>query len=168
MNRIFLLAVALALASCGSHSKRAAPLLDDVRGYHDGVRWAYFAQAAVRLPGPERDAFIEEREDLADDLRIADYEITRVRYAAGKMAADVDVKYTWHLDSRGIVHTTTAREKWERRGKRWVLLEEERRRGEPMPGLAEPSDESDQAGEPDGEAIDGAATTSRRGDALPR
>lgn len=135
---IFSLALAAA-AGCGAaRLKKANHLLDDVRGYHDGIRWGKLAQAAVRLPPAERDAFVDEREELADELRIADVELVRVRYVKGQMRAKVRVQYIWHLDSRGIVHKTWADEIWERRGKRWILEDEHRAHGEPMPGLAEP------------------------------
>ena len=143
MTRSFLtiLVVSALAGGCVSNAKRANMLLEDVRGYHDGLRWQRFAQAVLRLPLAERDDFLEERDELAEDLRIGDWEIVRVNYTREAKRAKVVVKYTWHLDSRGIVHTTTATERWERRGKRWIVLEEERTRGEPMPGLAEPSEE---------------------------
>lgn len=141
-----LVAAALALAACGARPKRATALLDDVRGYHDGIRWEKFAQAAVRLPPPERDAFIEEREALAEDLRIADVELLRVHFVGnGKMRAKVLVRYTWLLDSRGIVHKTWAHEVWARRGKRWMIEKNQRSRGEPMPGLEEPPEAAEPA-----------------------
>ena len=137
-------AIAAAVAACGARPKRATLLLDDVHGYHDGVRWEKFAQAAVRLPVPERADFIEERLELAEELRIADVELIRVHYRGkGEMAAEVSVRYLWHLDSRGIVHKTWAREEWERQGKRWILTRQVRTRGEPMPGLEEPEDDGE-------------------------
>lgn len=135
---------ALVIPGCGGKLKRANHLLDDVRGYHEGIRWNKFDQAAVRLPLRERDAFVNEREELSEDLRIADYELLRVRYARGnKLEAKVRVRYDWHLDSRGILHKTWANEVWERQGKRWILKDEHRAHGEPMPGLAEKPDKDD-------------------------
>lgn len=154
MTKTMLISVAavalVSTAGCGaSRLKRANHLLDDVRGYHDGIRWGKLGQAAVRLPKAEREAFVNEREELADDLRIASYELVRVRYAKGKMRAKVRVQYVWHLDSRGIVHKTWANQEWERQGKRWILQDEHRAHGEPMPGLAEPPPKSDEAGDRD-------------------
>lgn len=140
MIRLAVLAALIAAAGCGTNKlKRANKLLDDVRGYHEAIRWNKPAQAAVRLPMAERDAFVNEREELAEDLRVSDYELVRVRYAKGnKLRAKVRVRYEWHLDSRGILHKTWANEEWERQGKRWILKDEHRAHGEPMPGLAEP------------------------------
>jgi hypothetical protein len=144
VTKMFSLSLALIMSfGCGaSRLKRANHLLDDVRRYHDGIRWGKLAQAAVRLPPAERDAFVNEREELGEDLRIADYELVRVRYVKGQMRAKVRVQYIWHLDSRGIVHKTWADQMWERLGKRWILRDEHRAHGEPMPGLAEPPPEA--------------------------
>ncbi len=133
-----------AIAGCASSPKRAEMLLDDVRGYHDGLRWHRLNLAVLRIAPPEREEFMAEREELVDDLRISDYEIVRVHYREKGVRAQVTVRYTWFLDSRGLVHRTTARELWERRGKRWLVVEEHRLRGKPMPGLAEAPEEPDE------------------------
>jgi hypothetical protein len=63
--------------------------------------------------------------------------MTRFEYDDSRFRAVVQVEYTWLLDSRGIVHTTVARQFWARHGDRWLLDREERLRGDPMPGVAE-------------------------------
>jgi hypothetical protein len=118
-------------------------LLDELRGYHEGLRWAQHGSAAVRIPPLEREDFLAERAELSD-LRIDEYEILRVTFADQRRRARADVSFTWHLDSRGIVHTTVTRQDWERVGKAWWLTGEVRLHGEPMPGVAEP----DERGEP--------------------
>ncbi len=144
MKKWAFLIIAILCACGGSSMKRANMLLDDVRGYHDGLRWERFSQAVLRLPPAERGEFLEVRDELSDDLRISDYDIVRVHYLKKDMRAEVVVKYMWHLDSRGIVHRTSAREIWERRGKRWILTSEIRSRGKEMPGLDEPEKEPEE------------------------
>jgi hypothetical protein len=108
--------------------------MDAVRTYNDGVRWERFTAAATAVPPRERDAFLDEREELADDLRISDYEVVRVK-DRGPDEADVQVKLTWYRDSVGTVRETWARQRWERQGKSWRITAEERVRGDDMPGL---------------------------------
>jgi hypothetical protein len=134
------LAVA-ATAACGAAPKSSETLMDSVRGYHDGLRWQRYPTAASMIPPAERDLFLDERDEIADDLRISEYEIMRVSFDDGQDRAVLRVRYTWHRDSEGIVHDTTAEQNWERHGKRWLLVEEERVRGEPMPGVPEPAEE---------------------------
>jgi hypothetical protein len=129
----------LALAACGGSSSRSADLLRDVRGYGNGLRWRDFPAAALRVAPARRDAFLEQREQLDEDLRIADWELTRLSYDDSGHRAQVHVEYTWLLDSRGVVHTTVTRQWWTRHGDRWLIDREVRVRGEPMPGLAEPA-----------------------------
>lgn len=123
----------LVLAACG-HVPRAEGLMDAVRTYNEGVRWERFTAAAATVPARERDAFLDEREELADDLRITDYEVVRVK-DKGPDAADVQVKMIWYQDSVGTVRETWARQRWERQGKAWRITGEHLVRGDDMPGL---------------------------------
>ena len=146
--RVLIVAVVagVAAAACGA-PQRPAELREDVREYGDGLRWANLPAAAAHSPTRERAEFIAEREELVDDLRIGDWEVERVDWKTPDRAAAVRVTWTWHLDSRGLVHKTVTEQQWERHGKRWFLIAEERRRGEPMPGVAEPRKPAEDAGD---------------------
>lgn len=133
MKAIALLLPAIALAACG-HAPRGETLMDAVRTYNDGVRWERFTAAAAAVPARERDAFLDEREELAEDVRISDYEVVRVS-DRGPDAADVQIKLTWYRDSVGTVKNTWARQRWERQGRAWRIIGERLVRGEEMPGL---------------------------------
>jgi len=133
--RAFLLGVVL--CACGSSPKDGEDLLGEVRFYSEGVRWKKYEDAAARIPPGEREAFLDQKESLDDELHIDDYEIARVKLKDGKEGAVVQVKYTWHLDSVGVVYDTVVEQIWERRGVRWLRVAESRKRGERMPGLDE-------------------------------
>ena len=134
-----LLPLLLLLApACGAASPKNADLVADVRGYSDGMRWRDFNASALRLKPAERTDFMDRREQLDEDLRIADWELKRLTYSDDRNRAEVHIEWTWLLDSRGIVHTTVTRQAWSRHGKNWILDREVRLRGEPMPGVAEP------------------------------
>lgn len=148
MRNLVLVAVTLAIGACGGSAKRSSDLLYDVRAYNEGVRWVKLPQAAVRILPSEREAFLDERESLEEELRIDDYEITRLKMKGKRQeTADVQIKWTWHMDSEGIVHTTTSKQEWRRYGKRWVMLKEAHVRGHEMPGLPEAVPESESEGE---------------------
>jgi hypothetical protein len=140
-------AVACVLAvagACGAASRHNGnDLVDQVRRYNEGLKWRRYPAAAVHIAPAERNAFLDERADLDDDLRIDLWELKRVGYTPGADRAQVRVEYTWHLDSRGIVHKTTSRQRWERHGDHWLVVDERRVRGEEMPGLPEPVPEED-------------------------
>jgi hypothetical protein len=131
----------VAACACGGGSKSSsAELVKDVRGYSNGLRWRDFPSAALRVAPRRRADFLDQREQLDADLRIADWEMIRLEYDDSNDRAEVSVEYTWLLDSRGIVHTTVTRQWWGRHGDRWLLEREVRVRGEPMPGVPDRSD----------------------------
>lgn len=136
-TRSLLLLLALA-GGCNAATPKNADLVADVRGYGEGLRWRDFNAAALRVRPAHRVVFLDQHEQLEEDLRIADWEMRRMTYSGDRNRAEVHIEWTWLLDSRGIVHTTVTRQAWTRRGKQWILEREERLRGEPMPGVAEP------------------------------
>jgi hypothetical protein len=133
------LVIGVGVGACAGSPRSNETLLDSVRTYHEGIRWSRIPVAASRVPAEERADFITAWDKLSDDLRITDYELVQV--AQGDQTSKVEVKYTWYLDSQGVVHETRAAEEWERHGKVWLRVSERRLRGEQMPGLAEPEPE---------------------------
>jgi hypothetical protein len=137
-------ALAASVAACGAAARRDV-FMETVQTYNDGVRWERFTAAAVAVPPAERDQFLDEREELAEDLRITEVDIVRVANHGDR--ADIQVKMSWYLDSQGTVNATWVRQRWERQGSAWRVVDERRVRGDRMPGLAEePVDDADDAG----------------------
>jgi len=137
-------------AGCGARANKGTNLIDDIHAYNDGVRWRQYPKAAAHIHPKERNAFIAELSAMEDELKIADWELVHVEYAGqDNDSATAQVRYTWLLDSRGIVHTTNTVQTWRRFGKQWLVVDEERVRGEPMPGIKEPDTDDD---ETDGKA----------------
>lgn len=147
MTRLFVAALVAAVGvGCGASARSGETLLESVRTYHEGIRWGRIPIAASRVPIRERADFISEWDQLADDLRITDYELVQVAEAG--RTARVEVKYTWYLDSRQVVHETRAAERWERQGPVWIKVDDRRAHGPEMPGLPEPDDASAAAAPP--------------------
>jgi len=136
---VLALAAAALASACGGTSSQSADLVRDIQGYGNGLRWRDFPAAALRVAPARREIFLEQREQLDSDLRVADWDMKRLEYDATRYRAQVQMEYTWLLDSRGIVHTTTVRQWWSRHGDRWLLDREVRVRGVPMPGIPEPA-----------------------------
>ncbi len=132
---IALAGIALAGPGCAATQRKAEPLDYSVRAYNDGVRWQRFDEAATRLPPDRRDDFLDQRDQLHEDLRVSDYEIIRVRHHSKGRQARVQIKYTWYLESNGKVHETHSVQTWHQGDTVWILRGERFLRGEPMPGL---------------------------------
>lgn len=130
-----LLPVLVLAAACAPPAGGGYALTDAVRTYTEGVRWERFEAAAAVVPPRERDAFLDERDELADDLRITDTEIVRVTERGNR--AEVQVRLSWYRDDEGVVRESVALQRWERQGKAWRLVAEWRARGDEMPGLRE-------------------------------
>ena len=130
------LILVLAAAGCGAVPKQPDTLGESIRSYNDGVRWGRLTVAAAKVPPRERAQFIDEMDERSEDVKITDYEILNVA-SSGARAAKVRIKMSWYLASKGTVHETHAEQTWERSGKAWFMVQEERVRGAEMPGLAE-------------------------------
>ncbi len=50
----------------------------------------------------------------------------------------IQVRFTWHLGSMGIVHETVVDEHWAKLGKSWRIISADHKRGEEMPAVIEP------------------------------
>lgn len=137
------LAVLVFASACVPPGGGGYQLTDAVRTYTEGVKWERFEAAAAVIPPRERDLFLDEREALADDLRITEAEIIRV--ADHGRTAEVQVRLSWYRDSEGVVHESVAAQRWERQGKAWRLVDEHRARGDEMPGLRETPEVSERA-----------------------
>lgn len=135
----------LIAAACGG-GQQTETLAESIRSFNEGVRWQRFEVAAVSIPPRERSNFVEAMDERTKDLRITDYEIVRVdRFSAA--AAKVQVKVSWYRDSEGLLKETHAMQRWERKGKAWLMVDQTRYRGDEMPGLLEPL--RDETAEPD-------------------
>lgn len=142
MKTTFLIGIALTFAlgaGCGGSAARTESFMTSMRTYNDGIRWQRWTHAASHIPAAERNAFLDERNDLEKELRIEGWELLRLDYSGERQSrATVRVRYTWYMDNEGVVHDTTTVQRWQRHGKRWLLEDETRSVGTKMPGVAEP------------------------------
>ena len=126
----------LVLAACGGGQGNTETLAESIRSFNEGVRWQRFEVAAVSIPPRERSSFVEAMDERTKDLKITDYEVVRVdRKSASE--ARVHVKVSWYKDTEGTLHETHAMQRWERKGKAWLMVDQTRYRGDEMPGLLE-------------------------------
>jgi hypothetical protein len=145
--------LAVCTAACATRQKKTETLLETSQRYQEGIRWQRFEDAASHVPPALREAFLDEHDELSEDLRIDDYEVIRVKFKKNNEEARVQVKYTWHRDSEGLVKETVTDQRWKLHGLTWLLEEEVVRRGEDMPGVKKkprkPADADDDTPGPD-------------------
>ena len=141
----------LFVAGCASLAPQGDALLESVRTYDEGLRWGRYSAAASRVPAREREAFLDERDELAKDLHITDYDLVKVGARRGDHAT-IEVKYSWFKETEGTLRETRATQQWERHGASWMLVDERRSHGPEMPGLREPATPLDRDADADADA----------------
>ncbi len=137
----FLLQAAIAIGCMSPGQRREDDLLRDARMFNDDFRWGRWDILGQSMT-PEENALFQERKNLVDDnLVLADYEVTSVKFLQGSQAATVDVKLEWYKKSDPIVRQATLQQLWEFRGGRWMMIKQRRVRGDRFPLVPEPSSE---------------------------
>jgi hypothetical protein len=152
MRILVALAAVASLGACATQQKKSESLKESSWHYQEGLRWARFEESAALVPPREREAFLDEHDKLADDLRIDDYDVVRIVYKSGSDEAQVQVKYKWHRDGEGLVKETVTEQRWKLHGTAWYLEDELKKRGEDMPGVDEASKKAQE--KPDGKPGD--------------
>jgi hypothetical protein len=132
--RLFIPLFVLA-AACGG-GQQTETLAESIRSFNEGLRWQRYEVAAVSIPPRERSSFVEAMDERTKDLKITDYEIVRVDRSSDTRAK-VHVKVSWYRDSEGLLKETHAMQRWERKGKAWLMVDQTRYRGDAMPGLVD-------------------------------
>ena len=132
----FLLALALAGCFVPSPNEREA-LRDQVREWHDDMRWSRFNAASMRMPPARRQRFLDQTRALENDVGMADCEILSVQ-PAGDGKAQVRAAFDWEAKQQELVRHTELSETWTRVGSDWVLTDVRVEKGEPLPFFAPP------------------------------
>lgn len=114
---------AACLAGCmGATPNQRDMLTDDVRGFHDGLRWRRFGDTAGRMLPEARTRFLERIRKLQDDFQVDDYEVIRTEpMADGRVV--VTVVMEWESRQAGVLRKSELSETWQRMGKRWYMVE---------------------------------------------
>ena len=125
----------VALAGCFVPSPNEKEALrDQVREWHDDVRWMRYPAASMRLPPARRQRFLEQTRALENEIGMADYEIISV-LPAGDGRAQVRASFDWEAKQTALLRHTELFELWQRVGNDWVLVDVRLEKGEPLPFL---------------------------------
>jgi hypothetical protein len=134
--------------------RREEDLLRDARMWNDEFRWGRWDVLGQSMPAEENELFQKRRRLVDDDLVMADYEVTAVKFLQSSQAATVDVRLEWYKKSEPSVRHATLQQRWEYRGGRWMMIKQRRVRGDRFPLVPEPAEAPDvpAAAEPDTES----------------
>jgi hypothetical protein len=135
------LSLALVLGCMTPTQRREDDLIHDARMWNDDFRWGRWDVVGLSLTAEENALFQERKNLVADDLVIADYEVTGIRFLEGSRAATVDVTLQWYRKSDPTVRQASVQQRWEQRAGRWMMIRQRRVRGDRFPLVPEPVEE---------------------------
>lgn len=117
--------------------RREDDLFKDARLFNDDFRWGRWDILGQSMP-PDENALFQERRNLVDDdLVLADYEVTAIRFHDRSEAATVEVSLEWYKKSDPSLRHASLQQRWEYRGGRWMMIKQRRVRGDRFPLVPE-------------------------------
>jgi hypothetical protein len=135
----FLLLANLLVACMTPNQRREDDLLREARSFNDDFRWARWDILGQSMT-PEENLLFQERKNLVDDnLVLADYEVTAIRFLQNSEAATVEVSLQWYKKNEPTVRKATLQQRWELRTGRWMMIKQRRVRGDRFPLVPEPT-----------------------------
>jgi hypothetical protein len=136
--RALVAAALLAIACMTPTQRREDTLIREARTFNDDLRWARYDQLSASLPREEAQLFMARANAVADDLVMADYEVTAINFAPGSEAATVAVQLQWYDRRASVLHSTNLEQRWEFRDGRWLVAKQRRVRGDRFPLIPDP------------------------------
>lgn len=132
------LAVLLGAACLTPTQRREETLVREARMFNDDLRWGRYEQLTASLPREEAQALLARVDAVAEDLVMADYEVTSITFHTGSEAATSMVKLDWYTRARPTLRSTTLEQRWEYKNGKWVCVKQRRVRGDRFPLVIEP------------------------------
>lgn len=110
-------------------------LTESIHRYNDAVRWNKYKVAASFVPAQERQTYIKRKQDMAESMRVLEYDLQEVEHNSHDSTARVTVRYTWLELPSNIVQRTRLRQHWTFGDAQWLLekSEEVKDKVEPVP-----------------------------------
>ena len=129
-----------AAASClTATQRREEDLRLEARLWNDDFRWGRWEIVGQSMTPEENELFQERRRLVDEDLVIADYEVTSIRFLPRSQAATVDVNLEWYRKTEPSVRRASLQQRWEHRAGRWMMIKQRRTRGNRFPLVPEPA-----------------------------
>ncbi len=140
-RRLGLLAMLLAgtVGCLTAGQRREEDLMLNARMWNDDFRWGRWEIVGQAMTPEENELFQERRRLVDEDLVIADYEVTSIRFLQQSRAATVDVKLEWYRKTEPSIRRASLQQRWEHRAGRWMMIRQRRVRGDRFPLVSEPA-----------------------------
>jgi hypothetical protein len=118
-------ASAALLLACQTPQEPKVTLAEQLRTYHQHLRWGRFQDAARYLEAGDREVFLGRHEEMGEDYKVIDFEIKNVEPSPDGQEAKVEINLQWVLEPSMTVHKDKLLQTWRLVGGAWTLTDEE-------------------------------------------
>jgi len=141
-----LLLVTLLLACSSMTESRDTDLRSVVKAFHHDLRWRYNRNAAASVDVRHSATFLDQLDDMKEDLNISEWEIRRVKLSVDGLRAEIRIRIKYFRMPSTVVKNEVIDQVWQQREKRWFLLSQ---KGGPFEFPPDEEPESEDAKTPD-------------------
>jgi|GEM_PF-1234818 len=138
------LAVASFVAGCMTPAQEKQDnLLRNSRELNNDIRWARYDTAAAHFEAAEGLRFLRRADLVAEELVIADHEMTSIKFDAPPVKAKTVAQFEWYMKNDLVIHKTLVEQSWELSSGTWRITSQRRLRGQRFPLVPEASPKND-------------------------
>lgn len=131
-NFIFVAAFIAGIATVsGCQATSHEALVEALDNYVRGVRWRNDELMARHIPNEDRNEF-DERSAALSEIRISHCELAQLVFLS-KDRAKAIIRVDWYSLRDGSIRSSIIEQTWERKNKEWLIVEQQKTRGAPMP-----------------------------------
>lgn len=112
---LLLVALAIGLAVSGCMRPQPSPgelLSRALTQYHSHLIFERFDEAAGFVPAPRRNEFMDYYKAQRGELRVLEFDVTRVEISSDEQYAHAEIMLRWHRLPSTTVETSTMTEEW--------------------------------------------------------
>ena len=135
-------AAASSVSACFSpKQQRQDTLLRLSREFNNDVRWGRYDMAAAQFSPVEASRFLKRVDLVAEELVIADHEMTSIKFEEPSSKAKTIVVFEWYTKREPVVRKTSVAQTWGFDQGSWRLESQTRLRGPRFPLVPEAANE---------------------------
>jgi hypothetical protein len=120
-------------------------LLRNSRELNNDIRWARYDTAAAHFEATEGLRFLRRADLVAEELIIADHEMTSIKFDDPPVKAKTVAQFEWYMKNDLVIHKTLIEQSWELMSGTWRITSQRRLRGQRFPLVPEASLKTDAA-----------------------
>lgn len=106
----------------GAEQEKKSHLGQNVKIFHQHLRWARYYEASLFMPADEREVFLGRQEELGEGWRVVEVEIKSLRVITPEKEAEAEVMIAWTRAPDVVVHRDKVIETWKNIDGHWKVV----------------------------------------------